>query len=174
MLPERSWESLLEWREEMLLAGQSLAMPRIISEQRVAIAKEEGDVADKGEIGEKESEEMEANLADSERGEEDEKTEASYITQQTIVNAIKSGKFQPQIKSNVKTKIDFKNIFSNNQHISTTNAIEDIKNKNIKSVETRLESQECKVSELIKTVEKMCFASATMMEQFTKIIQEVK
>ncbi|XP_025266737.1 uncharacterized protein LOC112638746 [Camponotus floridanus] len=131
MLPERSWESLLEWREEMLLAGQPLAMPRIISEQRVAIAKEEGDVADKGEIGEKESEEMEANLADSERGEEDEKTEASYITQQTIVNAIKS-------------------------------------------VETRLESQECKVSELIKTVEKMCFASATMMEQFTKIIQEVK
>lgn len=82
---ERSWESLLEWREEMLLAGQPLAMPRIISEQRVAIAKEEGDVADKGEIGEKESEEMEASLADSERGEEDEKTEASCITQQTIV-----------------------------------------------------------------------------------------
>lgn len=175
MLPERSWENLLEWREEMLLAGQPLAMSRIISEQRVTIEKEEGDVADKGEIGEKESEEMEASLADGERGEEDEKTEASCITQQTIVNAIKSGKPQPQIKSNVKTKIDFKNILSNKQHISTTNAIEDInKNENIKSVEARLESQECKVSELIKTVEKMCLASATMMEQFTKIIQEVK
>lgn len=92
MLPERSWESLLEWREEMLLAGQPLTMPRIISEQRVAIEKEEGDGADKGEIGEKESEEMKASLVDGERGEEDEKTEARCITQKTIVNAIKSGK----------------------------------------------------------------------------------